>query len=99
MSRMTDSGVPEVAIRLALSIIPAGTTRPRRSGGQPECRGDLRSQSLGQPLPDEEPGAMHARLHVADIDRQGAGDLGARPALDVSQNQGGTIVGRQLIDR
>src|SRR5262245_66644398 len=59
-------------------------------------RGD---EALGQALAREEPRAVYARPHARRGEIEGLGDLGVLHALDVVQNQSGSIVGRQGLDR
>src|SRR5262249_10145042 len=55
-------------------------------------RGD---EALGEALAREEPRAVYARPHARRGDPEGLGDLGVLHALDVVQDQGGSIVRRQ----
>src|SRR5215831_9494814 len=59
-------------------------------------RGD---EALGQALAREEARAVYARPDARRRDTEGLGDLGILHALDVVQDQGGSIVGRQGLER
>src|SRR5499426_3344394 len=59
-------------------------------------RGD---EALGQALAREQARAVYARPDARRRDTEGLGDLGILHALDVVQDQGGSIVGRQGLER
>jgi len=58
------------------------------------CRRVRRRHGGAQLLPKQQPGAVHPRFHGGDADAQDFGDLEVRQALDIAQEQRGTIVRR-----
>src|SRR5215471_18539217 len=67
------------------------TQAPRRGRGR---GGAIVAEAMSQ----EEPGAVHARLHGGQFDLKRLGDLGVREALDVMQQERGALVTRQEVD-
>jgi len=53
----------------------------------------------GQPSTKKRPSPVHPRFHVGNGESQRTADLAIRPALDLAEQQGGSMAGRQLIDR
>ena len=51
-----------------------------------------------EPLPQEQPRAMHARLHVENGEAEGIADFLVRESLDVAQQHHRAVVGGQLLD-
>src|SRR5262249_16289893 len=79
------------------------TPRPDKSRSAPTC-GDGTGAGSGdaeiarEALTQEQPRAVHARLHRGQADPQRLGDLRVREPLHVGHEEGGAIVLGQIVD-